>query len=84
MEKPRLPLIQWLPMKKFVTLLSLWEQNTAAMTRQLPTITSISMNPRIAKDIRFFGSVHWTDSINWSHSVSFILLTFYALIQLSN
>ena len=65
-----------LPMKKFVTLLSLWEQKTAAITKQLPTITRIFMNPKIAKEMRFEGSVHLTDSIRWVHVDSFISLAY--------
>jgi hypothetical protein len=62
----------FLPMKKFVTLLSLWEQKTAAITKQLPTMTRISIKPSTANDIKFFGSVHCTESISCAHSVSFI------------
>lgn len=61
-----------LPIKKLVTLLNLCEQNTAAITKQLPTITSILMKPKMANEIKFFGSVHSTDSINRAHCVIFI------------
>lgn len=64
--------LKFSPIKKFVTLLSLWEQKTAAITKQLPTMTRISMKPNTANDIKFFGSVHSTDSISRAHSVSFI------------
>lgn len=51
-----------LTIKKFVTLRNLWEQNTAAITRQLPTMTSTLINANTANDIRLPGSVHLTDS----------------------
>lgn len=60
-------------MKKFVTLLSLWEQKTAAITRQLPTITSTLMTASTANDTKFPGSVHSTASINFAHSVWFMV-----------
>lgn len=53
-----------LTMKKFVTLRNLWEQNTAAITKQLPTITSTLINASTASDIKFPGSVHCTESIS--------------------
>lgn len=61
-----------LPMKKFVTLLSLCEQKTAAITKQFPTITRISIKPKTDNDIKCLGSVHSTDSMSRVHSVSFI------------
>lgn len=51
-----------LTIKKFVTLRNLCEQNTAAITKQLPTITRTFMNAKNASDIKFPGSVHFTDS----------------------
>lgn len=62
----------FLPMKKFVTLLSLCEQKTAAITKQFPTMTRILMKPKMAKEMRLLGSVHSTDSISWVHCDSFI------------
>lgn len=53
-----------LTMKKFVTLLNLCEQNTAAMTRQLPTITNTFINAKNASEIKFSSSVHCTESIS--------------------
>lgn len=53
-----------LTIKKFVTLLNLCEQNTAAMTRQLPTITNTLINAKNASDIKFSNSVHCTESIS--------------------
>lgn len=53
-----------LTIKKFVTLLSLCEQNTAAITKQLPTITNTFINARTASDTKFPGSVHFTESIS--------------------
>ncbi|GAB0086689.1 hypothetical protein DMENIID0001_007980 [Sergentomyia squamirostris] len=64
-----------LTMKKLVTLRSLWEQKTAAITKQLPTITSTSMTANTVSDITFFGSVHSTPSINFAHSVWFMVVT---------
>lgn len=60
------------------------EQKTAAITKQLPTITRILMNPKIANEIMFLGSVHSTDSISWAHCVSFISLVCNEQIDLSN
>uniref|UniRef100_A0A2M4DFS4 Putative secreted protein n=1 Tax=Anopheles darlingi TaxID=43151 RepID=A0A2M4DFS4_ANODA len=65
-------------MKKLVTLLSLCEQSTAAITRQLPTMTSTLMNASTASETRLVGSVHWTDASRLAHSVSFIALGFAA------
>lgn len=53
-----------LTMKKLVTLRSLWEQNTAAITKQLPTITNTLINARTASDTKFPGSVHFTESMS--------------------
>lgn len=53
-----------LTIKKFVTLLNLCEQNTAAITKQLPTITKTLINARKANDTKFPGSVHFTESIS--------------------
>lgn len=72
------------PMKKFVTLLSLCEQKTAAITRQLPTITRILMNPRMASEMRFLGSVHATDSISCVHCVSFISQVYDSWTSVAN
>lgn len=65
-----------LTMKKFVTLRSLCEQNTAAITRQFPTITRTFMKASIAKDIIFPRSVHFTESKS-IHSVLFIARCHY-------
>lgn len=51
-----------LTMKKFVTLRSLCEQNTAAITKQLPTMTSTSINSSTLSDTILLGSVHCTYS----------------------
>lgn len=53
-----------LTIKKLVTLRNLCEQNTAAITRQLPTITNTLINARTASDNKFPGSVHFTDSMS--------------------
>lgn len=53
-----------LTMKKLVTLLNLCEQKTAAMTRQLPTITNTFINAKNASDIKFSSSVHCTELIS--------------------
>lgn len=61
-----------LTMKKLVTLRNLFEQKTAAITRQLPPMTSTLINSSMAREIRFAGSVHFTDLMRSSHSVSFM------------
>uniref|UniRef100_A0A1B0BBB0 Uncharacterized protein n=1 Tax=Glossina palpalis gambiensis TaxID=67801 RepID=A0A1B0BBB0_9MUSC len=61
-----------LTIKKFVTLRNLFEQNTAAITNKLPPITNTLINSSIANEIKFEGSVHFTDLIKSSHSVSFM------------
>lgn len=63
-----------LTIKKFVTLRNLVEQKTAAITKQFPPITKTFINSKMAKDIRLVGSVHTIDSINFSHSVSFMTI----------
>lgn len=65
-----------LTMKKFVTLLNLWEQNTAAITKQLPTITKTFINARKASDTKFPGSVHFTES----RSVQLLIATMSELV----
>lgn len=74
-----------LTMKKLVTLRSLWEQNTAAITKQLPTITSTLINARQANDTKFPGSVHFTDSMSVQLLIARtkpeLVLCFYHLID---
>lgn len=65
-----------LTMKKFVTLLNLWEQNTAAITKQLPTITKTFINARQVSDTKFVGSVHCTES----KSVQLLIATMSELV----
>lgn len=64
-----------LTIKKLVTLRSLFEQNTAAITKRLPPITKTLINSSIANEIKFEGSVHFTALIKLSHSVSFMAVT---------
>lgn len=64
-----------LTMKKLVTLRNLFEQKTAAITRQLPPMTKTLMNSSMAREIRFAGSVHFTDLMRSSHSVSFMAVS---------
>uniref|UniRef100_A0A8W7PCS6 Uncharacterized protein n=1 Tax=Anopheles coluzzii TaxID=1518534 RepID=A0A8W7PCS6_ANOCL len=59
-------------MKKLVTLRSLCEQSTAAITRQLPTMTSTLMKASTASETRLVGSVHCTDASRLAHSDSFM------------
>lgn len=63
-----------LTIKKFVTLRNLCEQKTAAITKQLPTITSMSINIKIANDIKLAGFVHSTDACKALHCDSFMAL----------
>lgn len=64
-----------LTIKKFVTLRNLFEQKTAAITKRFPPITKTFINSSIASEIKFEGSVHFTDLIKLSHSVSFMAVT---------
>lgn len=66
-----------LTMKKLVTLRNLWEQNTAAITKQLPTITKTFINARQASDTKFPGSVHFTESM----SVQLLISRYYVRIN---
>lgn len=61
-----------LTMKKLVTFLNLCEQKTAAITRQLPTITNTLMNANTASDIKFPGSVHLTESMSVQLFIAFL------------
>lgn len=66
-----------LTMKKLVTLRNLCEQNTAAITKQLPTITNTFINARHASDNKFPGSVHFTESM----SVQLLIARYYVRIN---
>lgn len=50
-----------LTIKKLVTFRNLCEQKTAAITKQLPTITSTLMNARKASESKLVGSVQFTE-----------------------
>lgn len=67
---------------KLVTLLSLEEQKTAAMTRQLPTMTSTLMNTRTSNVATKAGSPHLTLSRRAAQAVSFKLLCIMTSITL--
>lgn len=58
-------------MNKLVTLLNFEEQKTAAMTRQLPTMTSTLMMASTVRLANSEGSLHCTDSLSAAQALSF-------------
>lgn len=61
-------------MNKLVTERNFDEQKTAAITKQLPTITSTLINANIANEANSEGSVHETSSNKAAHADAFIVL----------
>lgn len=58
-------------MNKFVTERNFDEQKTAAITKQLPTITNTLINANTANDINKSGSPQVTSSKRAAHAVAF-------------
>lgn len=61
-------------MNRFVTDLSLDEQKTAAITRQLPTITITFMSASTANETKICGLPQVTFSSRAAHAVAFNVL----------